>query len=80
MDNVSSGSSHSSSSVKRDSISSVGNSDCTLQSFGLGAIPNGCQASSRWKDKLVDLIKEYECIFFRDHLDYGEAREDLTVR
>ncbi|XP_041926157.1 uncharacterized protein LOC121689966 [Alosa sapidissima] len=73
---VSSGSSHGSLSVKSDSGSCVGNGDCTLQSLGLGAIPiDGCQVSSQWKDKLVELITEFESIFSRHHLDCGEASE-----
>ena len=73
---VRSGSSHGSLSVNSDSGGVVGNVDSTLQGLGLGSIPiDDCQASPCGKDRLVDLIKEYESIFSRHKLDCGEARE-----
>ncbi|KAK0137889.1 Retrovirus-related Pol polyprotein from transposon 297 [Merluccius polli] len=73
---VSSGSSHGSLSVKSDSGSCMGNDNCALQSLGLGAIPiDGCQVSSQWRDKLVELVTEFESVFSRHRLDCGEARE-----
>lgn len=60
-------------SVKSNSNNGSGNSKLTR--LGLNEIPiAGCQVSTYWREKLVDLIEKYESVFSRDNLDIGEAR------
>ncbi|KAJ8375590.1 hypothetical protein SKAU_G00061700 [Synaphobranchus kaupii] len=76
---VGTASSHGSLTAKTDAGSNAGIVNSKLHSLGLGDISvEDCQVSSHWKNQLVDLIKEYECIFSRHHLDCGEARHIIS--
>lgn len=57
---------------------SVPKKDCEfhdrLRKLGLADIDlSSCQLSSEWKERLVDLIAKYECIFSRHRLECGKA-------
>lgn len=46
-----------------------------LDDLGLSDLNVGdCEVSPFWKNKLVDLIEKYECVFSRHSLDCGEAK------
>lgn len=49
--------------------------DIQLDGLGLKDLNvSDCEVSPFWRDKLVDLIKKYECVFSRHSLDCGEAK------
>lgn len=51
----------------------IGNS--RLDVLGLSNLNvSDCEVSPFWKNKLVDLIEKYECVFSRHSLDCGEAK------
>ena len=53
---------------------SVASGDSRLEDLGLqGLSVADCEVSLAWKDKLTDLIVEYESVFSRHNLDCGKA-------
>ncbi len=46
-----------------------------LHDLGLSDLNVGdCEVSPFWKNKLIDLVEKYECVFSRHSLDCGETK------
>ncbi|KAF7705597.1 hypothetical protein HF521_020883, partial [Silurus meridionalis] len=60
----------------KSSVSGVEHlSDTRLDELGLKDLNvKDCEVSSFWRGRLIDLIKEYGCVFSRQSLDCGEAK------
>lgn len=49
--------------------------DSRLHDLGLSDLyVRDCEVSPFWKNKLIDLVEKYECVFSRHSLDCGEAK------
>ncbi len=49
--------------------------DSRLHDLGLSDLNvRDCEVSPFWKNKLIDLVEKYECVFSRHSLDCGEAK------
>uniref|UniRef100_A0A3B5QIP4 Gypsy retrotransposon integrase-like protein 1 n=1 Tax=Xiphophorus maculatus TaxID=8083 RepID=A0A3B5QIP4_XIPMA len=70
------GSSHGSLTAESSrSVSTIGGPD-KLADLGLQNLSVGdCEVSEHWREKLTDLVVQYEDVFSRHHLDCGKAAE-----